>query len=206
MSNKLVSLALGGALGLLAVPSCDLNIPDLNNPGLEQLENNPTVAGINAAATGMLVGNRGGKSAATGLVNQLGILGRESYDFDPNDGRFVTEEIQGNLNRGSPFGGVFWGGNFANIKNGNILLHAVDKITAFDVTDNLAAQKSSMKGFAHTIQGLEFLSLYITHYDTGAPIDVDRPLDGPLAPFVSRDDVLKNANALFDQGLAELQT
>ena len=49
MSNKLVSLALGGALGLLAVPSCDLEIPDLNNPGLEQLQNNPTAAGVNAA-------------------------------------------------------------------------------------------------------------------------------------------------------------
>lgn len=206
MSNQLTSLVLGAALGLLAVPSCDLNIPDLNNPGLEQLQNNPTVASINAAATGMLVGNRGGKSAATGLVNQLGILGRESYDFDPNDGRFVTEDIQGNLQKGSPFGGVFWGGNFANIRNGNILIHAVDKILAFDLAANAPAQKSSMKGFAHTIQALEFLTLWITHYDTGAPIDVDRPLDGPLAPFVSRDDVLKNVNALLDQGLMELQT
>jgi starch-binding outer membrane protein, SusD/RagB family len=203
MSNKLTSLVLGAALGLLAVPSCDLNIPDLNNPGLDALQNNPTVAGINAAATGMLVGNRAGKSAPTGLVNQLGIIGRESYDFDPNDGRFVTELIQGALNKGSPFGGVLWAGNYSNIKNGNILIHAIDKITAFDDPANADAQKSSMRGFAHTIQALEFLNLWI---DTGAPIDVDRPLDGPLAPFVSKDDVLKNAGTLLDQGLTELQT
>jgi hypothetical protein len=204
MSNKLVSLALGGALGLLAVPSCDLEIPDLNNPGLEQLQNNPTVAGVNAAATGMLVGNRGGKAGATGLVNQLGILGRESYDFDPNDGRFVTEEIQGNLNKGSPFGGVLWAGNFANIRNGYIVIHALDKLAGFDDPAAAETQKSAMRGFVHTIQGLEFLGIYLTHYDTGAPIDVDHPLDAPLAPFVSKDDVLKEANRLLDLGLMEL--
>src|SRR4051794_13166795 len=132
MSIKPLALALCGILGALALPACDLDIPDLNNPGLEQLENNPTVASINAAATGLLVGNRGGKSATTGLVNQLGILGRESYDFDPNDGRFVTELIQGNLQKGSPFGGVFWGGNYANIRLGNIILHGLDKLPAFD--------------------------------------------------------------------------
>jgi starch-binding outer membrane protein, SusD/RagB family len=204
MSNKLVSLALGGALGLLAVPSCDLEIPDLNNPGLEQLQNNPTVAGVNAAATGMLVGNRAGKSATTGLVNQLGILGRESYDFDPNDARFITEEVQGALNRGSPFGGVLWAGNFANIRNGYIVIHALDKLAGFDDPAAADTQKSAMRGFVHTIQGTEFLNLYLTHYDTGAPIDVDHPLDAPLAPFVSKDDVLKEANRLLDLGLMEL--
>lgn len=204
MSNKLVSLALGGALGLLAVPSCDLEIPDLNNPGLEQLQNNPTVAGVNAAATGMLVGNRGGKAGATGLVNQLGILGRESYDFDGNDSRFVSEEIQGALNKTSPFGGVFWGGNFANIRNGYIVIHALDKLAGFDDATQADKQKSAMKGFVHTIQGLEFLGLYLTHYDTGAPIDVDHPLDAPLAPFVDKDKVLGEANRLLDLGKTEL--
>lgn len=203
MSNKLVSLALGGALGLLAVPSCDLEIPDLNNPGLEQLQNNPTVAGVNAAATGMLVGNRAGKAGATGLVNQLGILGRESYDFDGNDNRFVSEEIQGALNKTSPFGGVLWGGNYANIRNGYIVIHALDKLSGFDDPAQADKQKSAMKGFVHTIQGLEFLGLYLTHFDTGAPIDVDQPLD-KLAPFVDKDKVLGEANRLLDLGKDEL--
>src|SRR5215813_5732961 len=110
MSTKPLSLVLCGILGALAVPACDLNIPDLNNPGLEQLENNPTAAGINAAATGMLVSIRGNKTTAVGYINQIGILGRESYDFDANDGRFVTEDLAGNLNKGSPFGIGFWAG------------------------------------------------------------------------------------------------
>ena len=58
MYTKLSVLAVSGIVGSLALPACSLDIPDLNNPGLEQLENNPTTAGINTAATGLLVGDR----------------------------------------------------------------------------------------------------------------------------------------------------
>jgi hypothetical protein len=204
MSTGSFALVLSGMLGALAVPACDLDVPDLNNPGLDQLQDSPTPNKVNAAATGLLVGNRGGKSAATGLVNQLGILGRESYDFDPNDGRFVSELIRGNLQKGSPFGGVFWAGNYSNIRNGNVILHALDKLAVFDTAANAEAQKNAMRGFVHTIQAMEFEVIYLTHFDTGAPIDVDHPLGSPLAPFVSKDDVLKEVNRLLDLGAMEL--
>jgi hypothetical protein len=205
MSNKLTSLALGGALGLLAVPSCDLAIPDLNNPGLEQLQNNPTAAGVNAAATGMLVFLRANKPSATGFVNQVGILGRESYDFDANDGRFVVEDIQGNLQKGSPFGGQFWGGSYANIRGGNIILHALDKLTSFGDPTTVDKDKSAAKGFVETIQAMEFYLIVISHYGTGAPVDVDRDLTAPLGPIVSQADVIKKINDLLDQGQTDLK-
>src|SRR5689334_10813708 len=113
--TKSLTLVIGGGVAL-AVAGFDLPDPNLNQPGLQQLQNTPTVVSINTAATGLLVGNRGAKSAPTGLVNQLGILGRESYDFDAADTRFVSELIQGNLSKASPFGGSFWAGNYANIK------------------------------------------------------------------------------------------
>jgi len=91
---KMPSFALVGLAGIaVALSGCDLDIPDLNNPGLDQLENAPTAPSINTAATGLLVGNRTAKTATGGFVNQLGILGRESYDFDSADGRFVSELI-----------------------------------------------------------------------------------------------------------------
>jgi starch-binding outer membrane protein, SusD/RagB family len=204
MSNPLRSLVLGGALGLLAVPSCDLSVPDLNNPGLESLENNPTAAGANAAATGMLVSIRGNKATAVGYVNQLGILGRESYDFDPNDARFVTEDLDGTLSRGSPFGGSFWGASYANIRGGNIILHALDKLPAFNNPATADSDKAAMRGFVETMQAMEFLSVVLTHYDTGGPVDVDRDLSAPLGPFVSKADMIMKINALLDQGQMDL--
>jgi hypothetical protein len=204
MSNKLTSLALGGALGLLAVSGCDLSIPDLNNPGLEPLENNPTAAGVSAAATGMLVSIRGNKATAVGYVNQLGILGRESYDFDANDARFVTEDIGGNLQKGSPFGGSFWSGSFANIRAGNIILHALDKLPSFADPTTADADKSATKGFVETMQAWDFFFLVMTHYDTGAPIDVDRDLTAPLGPIVTKDMVIKHINDLLDTAQTDL--
>src|SRR4051812_37337555 len=99
MCTKQLALALGGILGSLTLAGCDLDIPDLNNPGLEQLQNNPTQASITTAVTGLLIGDRAQKATTLGFVNQLGILGRESYDFDTADGRFVSELIEGNLSK-----------------------------------------------------------------------------------------------------------
>ncbi|HEX7836942.1 MAG TPA: hypothetical protein VF469_05735, partial [Kofleriaceae bacterium] len=183
MATKPLALALGAILGCLALPGCNLDIPDLNNPALEQLQNNPTAAGINTAATGLLIGNRGGKSAPVGYVNLLGILGRESYDFDTADARFNAEMIQGNLSKASPYGGSFWAGPYANIRLANIILHGVDKVPEF--TDK---NRSAIQGFAHTIIALELLTVIITHDATGAVIDTDRPL-GDLGPFVKKDAV-----------------
>lgn len=205
MSNKLTSLVLGAAAGLLAVPSCDLSIPDLNNPGLEQLQDNPTAAGIEAAATGMLVSLRGNKATPTGFVNQIGVIGRESFDFDANDGRFVTEDIGGNLQKGSPFGGSFWGGSYANIRGGNIILHALDKLASFGNDKTVAADKSATKGYVETIQAMEFYLVALTHYGTGAPVDVDHDITAPLGPVVLQADVIKKINELLEQGLTDLQ-
>jgi hypothetical protein len=198
MNIKQLAFALG-IVGSLALTSCSLDIPDLNNPGLEQLENSPTAASINTATTGLLIGNRGGKSATVGLVNLLGILGRESYDFDSADIRFVSEMIQGNLSKSSPFGGTFWAGPYANIRLGNIVLHGVDKVAEF--TD---AQKAGIKGFTHTLQATELLTVILTHDSTGAVIDTDHPLGEPLGPFVSKDQVYTEIARLLDDAAAEL--
>lgn len=205
MYTKELTLAIGALLGSLALPGCDLNVPDLNNPGLEQLENDPTASSINTATTGLLIGQRGGKAGTTGLVNQLGILGRESFDFDPNDGRFVTEELQGPLVKNSAFGGVFWAGNYANIRLGNIIIHGVDKFAEISAEFSKEDQ-AGIKGVTHTIQALELLTVVLTHESTGAVIDTDHPLGDPLKPIVSRDEVYTEIARLLDQARDELAT
>jgi len=199
MNLKAPTCVLAGILGWVALPGCDLSVPDLNNPGYDQLQDSPTAALVNSAAGGLQVGIRGGKAATTGLVNQLGILGRESYDFDPSDSRFVTEELEGLLNRSTAFGGVFWAANFANIQLGFAILHALDKVSDFSDED-----KAGLRGFVYTMQALDFLTVVITHDTTGAPIDTDRPLGAELAPFVSKDEVYAKIQDLLDQAASEL--
>jgi hypothetical protein len=190
------ALALGGTVSLAA---CNLDVPDLNAPGLDELENNPTKAGITAACTGLLIGNRGNTAAENGLVTQLGILGREAYNFDTADPRYISEMLAGALNKSSPFGGNFWGGPYANIRLGHIILHGVDKVPEFT-----PAERSAIKGFTHTIQAHELLKVIITHDTNGAVIDTDRDPLGPLAPIVDKAATYTEIAKLLDMGSTEL--
>ena len=199
MHTKQLAFVVAGILSSLALSACSLEIPDLNNPGLDQVQDTPTAASINTAATGLIIGDRGGKSATTGTVNQLGILGREAYDFESADVRFVSELLQANLSKASPFGGAFWAAQYTIIRLANIILKGADKVPEFN-DDN----KSALKGFAHTMIAMEFITIIITHDSTGAPIDVDHPLGDPLGPFVPKDAVYTEIARLLDLGFDEL--
>ena len=127
-----------------SVAACDIDVPDLNNPGVDSLEDNPTPSAVSAAATGLLIGNRVGIGNEAGYVSHLGILGRESWNFDGADPRYTTELLQGIFDPGGgAFGGNFWTAPYANIKSGFTLLHALDKVQG--MTD---AQKEATRGFA----------------------------------------------------------
>ncbi len=196
MSIKKLPL-LGVMLGSLGLSGCDLDVPDLDSPGQDQLETNPTRTSINSAATGMLIANRGAKATTTGYVNLLGILGREAYDFDVSDNRFTTEMLQGPLINNDAFGGGFWAGPYANIKLGHLILHGLDKV---DFPDR---DKQAIRGFVHTIQALELMVVINTHDITGAVIDTDRPVD-ELAPWVDKNAVFVKIGQLLDDAKTEL--
>jgi starch-binding outer membrane protein, SusD/RagB family len=194
----LLKCVLGASL-LLPASGCDLDVPDLNNPGIDQLEDNPTPSGISAASTGLLIGSRGNFAQANGYVAQLGILGREAYNFDQADPRFINELLKGQLNPGSPFGGNFWTGPYANIRVADIIVRVVDQVVEFD-----AAQRSAIKGFAHTIKALDLMEVISAHDTNGAVIQTGGDLDAELPPIEDKAPVLASIAALLDMGATEL--
>src|SRR3989304_2250651 len=81
-------------LGCLTLSACpDLQVPDYTPPSLQDLQDNPTPTKSAAAAQGLLVGTRAGMSVPNGYISLLGILGRESYNFDAGEPRFVTGRL-----------------------------------------------------------------------------------------------------------------
>jgi hypothetical protein len=202
-TTRLATLALGGLLGSLALSACDLDVPDLNDPGLDVLQNAPTAAAINAACTGLLIGNRRNMAAANGYVSQLGILGRESYNFDSADPRFVTELLAGTLNQGSVFGGNFWGGPYGNIRLANVILNALEKIPAGELSDST---KTAIRGFVNTIVALDLLEVIVTHDTNGAVIDTNRALTDPLGPIVDKPTTYAKIVELLEGAAADLAT
>src|SRR5688572_17981312 len=191
------------ACGMLLVAAVcnDLVVPDYNNTSLDDFVTNPTPTKVAQASQGLLVGTRVGIGTQNGYVSLLGILGRESYNFDPADPRFITEMLIGPLDGGSPaFGGNLFAAPYRNIRNANILLGVVDNVVGLT-----AEQKSAVKGFAKTIQALDYLHVINTRDDLGAPLDVNINPTGDPAPLVAKAEIFAHISSLLDEGLTDLQ-
>src|SRR5437016_164814 len=188
-------------LATLLLTACDFDVPDLNRPGLDTLQK-PTVASVQALATGLLIGARKGVTERVGLVVEWGILGREALVLTPSDPRFVNELLQGSLDPGSNnFGGNFWVIPYSNIRGANLLLHALDNPSFVGFT---AAQKEATRGFAKTIQALDYLQVVDAHDVNGAVLNVDLPL-GQVAPIVtSTDQIFTFIETLLDDAKTSL--
>lgn len=199
-TTKVTSLIVSVAVILFSGACKDLVVPDFNNTSLEDLSSNPTPTKIAQAAQGLLVGTRVGIGEQNGYVSLLGIVGRESYNFDPADPRFITEMLIGPLDGGSPaFGGNLFAAPYRNIRNANILLGATDKVVGLS-----AAEKSAVVGFAKTIQALDYLHVINTRDDLGAPLDVNIEPTADPAPIVAKPAVFTQISTLLDEGLAAL--
>ncbi len=187
-------------VSIAALPGCDLEVGDLNNPALDDLENNPTPSGISAAATGLLIGNRVDYAEANGYIAILGILGREAYNFDAADPRYITELLEDQLDPGSGrFGGNFWSVPYSNVRNSNIVLNALEKVSGM-TPEEIAATR----GFARTIQALDLLIVINTHDVNGAVIETNRPLGADLAPIANKADTFAFIEKLLDDAATDL--
>src|SRR5262245_40605562 len=170
---------------LLAGCGDDLLVPDYNNPSLEELQN-PTPAIIAAAATGMLVGMRDEFDDRNGYISLLGIVGRESYNFDGADPRFITEMLEGQLNPSSPaFGGNLWIDRYRNIRHATMTLDALDKVSAFS-----NAQKEATRGYIKTLQAHELLLVVNTRDVNGVALDFNRAPTAAPAQLSTRTEGL----------------
>jgi hypothetical protein len=188
------------ACALLICACGDLTVPDFNNPGIDALQSNPTPSTIAQATQGMLVGARSYMSDQNGYISLLGILGRESYNFDPADTRFITEMLIGPLDPGSPaFGGNLFALRYRNIRLGNSILSAVTPVAGLS-----AAEKEAVRGFVKTIQALDLLMVINTRDDLGAPIDVDIDPTGPPAAIATKAQVFARIVQLLDEAQTHL--
>lgn len=193
LSLGLIGLLLGGC-------DSDLNVPDYNNPSIEDLQNNPTPALVRAAATGLLIGARTNLAGPNAYVSLLGIVGRESYNFDGSEPRFVTEMLAGPMSPSGAFGGNLWAARYRNIQNANFVLAAVDKVSGFS-----DQEKEAIRGFAKTMQAHDLLLVINTRDTNGAVIDNNRPIGEAPGALESKPRVLEHISQLLDQGATHLR-
>jgi hypothetical protein len=115
-----------------------------------------------------------------------------------SDPRYVSELLVGPVTNSGAFGAGLWNTRYANIRLGNIILHALDAVAGMT-----ASEKSAVRGFTKTMQALDLLLVINTRDVNGAPIDVDVPID-ELAPLSNKAAVFARIVQLLDDGRTDL--
>jgi starch-binding outer membrane protein, SusD/RagB family len=183
------------AAALAAAACYNFNIADPNGPTLSSLISNPNQANLAAAATGIFQSTR---IDQTRLIWYVGSMGREGANLSNNNQPDWQEPFFGPVNA-SEDGGRLWFDYYTAIRNCNNYIDAVPK-----ATDLVAADKAASIGFAETVKALMFLYIVELHGNLGAPVDVDRPVSAPAAPFVTEDSVYGYIIGLLDSARTNL--
>lgn len=202
LTNRLLAGArriVGAAtmLLLLIASACgDIDVVNPNNPSVSGVVNSPTATSVSALATGLL---RGTRTNVAESVRWLGAFGREGYPMSVT-GASLPGSVRDPLNGNGFPGNVLYADPYRNIRSGNIMLDAIDGVTAWSPT-----QKEAARGFAKTIQAYDFMQIIETRDSFGAPIEVSIDPTAPPAPIATRAQVYARIAALLDEGKTHLQ-
>ena len=183
------------AAALVAAGCSEPIVGNYNSPTVEAAGKDPS--SLQLQATGLLSQLRG---PTTGFTSDVGIFGRESFNYFPTDGRSHTHYVfgPGPLDySGFAAGGGVWN---AAYNNGRNIYNFLIGVAAAPITQ---AQKDAAEGFAKTIEALGYLYVAVTR-DTVGGITEIRADPKDLAPFVSRDSLYAYISGRLDEADADL--
>ncbi len=190
-SKPIVALIVGGTL---AVGACNFDVTNPNSP--PPIGPNATSAQVAAASIGLLAGLRVDQA---NWVQKVSILAREGYRLDVADPRFTTELLAGALDpTNNAFGGGQWQPQYRTIQSGYAILNVIGTAQLTD------PERNAVRGFVRTIQAVSFLTILNAHIQDSIPLDVNRSIDQPLAPFVRNDSAYKAVVVILDSARSDL--
>jgi hypothetical protein len=177
------------------VAACGLDrptVPNYNNPTPEGLAGDP-VGGVQLAANGLVFQLR---AQITGFISGAGIMGRESFNYTPTEGRNTTCWLQ-KMDYACGGGSAFWNGFYTESRNVYTFLNTVEATAGLT-----AAQKDGARGFAKTLEAYS-LAFVAERGKYGGPTDV-APDPQTLTPFVTRDSMYNYVIGRLDQAKTHL--
>lgn len=176
---------------LLATGCKDPFIPDYNNPELPA--SIPSADQLQNQVTGLVAGDR---EQAAFFILVLETMGRDVYRIDGADPRYIQQPL-GLFSPGAFLVDFTWNSSYRTIGAAQQLAGGVDNSPVFS-----APEKSGAKGFARTIQALEYIKLIETRDSLGIPISTGK---GILEPISCKPAVLTYISALLDSAATDLQ-
>jgi starch-binding outer membrane protein, SusD/RagB family len=182
---------------ILFFTSCKKDYGNLNNATIEDILSNASQSELNNLVSGTESGMR---NSLNFYLDDVGIIGRETYRFSGSEPRYVLDLLGANSSTlsGSNFYITFpWAARYRVVKNCNTLIQAANNSTL--ISD---MQKKGYIGFARTIKAYQLLlNLNLTD-SNGIRVDVADP--NHLGPFVSYADGLAAITSLLDSAKTDL--
>ena len=194
-TRRAVATAVAIAAGTLVVAACkDTAQPDVNNPSLDGVQDNPSRVTVTQMVRGVLEGYR----LNSNFPLAFSIIGRDAYNLQSAEPR-NTGELLGtsNLDPGG-FGAGFWGGQYRTVRTASVLLASLPSSTF--LTD---AEKETASGIVNTIKALELFTVWAAHDTAGMVIKVDGPPEVP-APILCRDPAINAIGELLDSARTQI--
>ena len=188
LTVMLVALTLGACKDATRV--------DLNNPSVTDFSTITDISQVQALTIGVLNGDR----AEIGNEILYGeTIGRDGYRLTGSEPRFVTELLGSGIDPSDFLGSALW--PYATIRLANIGIGGISKAPVSVLSPE--GQQATL-GYLRTIKALLYLRIVETHDTTGAPINVDIPATGPLAPLSCANDVRNYIASLLDSAATNL--
>ncbi|MGZ3765282.1 MAG: RagB/SusD family nutrient uptake outer membrane protein [Mucilaginibacter sp.] len=184
---------------ILFFTACKKDYGNLNNATVEELLKNASQSELNNLVSGTESGMR---NSLNFYLDDVSIIGRESYRFSGSEPRYVLDLLGANSATlsGSNFYITFpWAARYRVVKNCNTLIQAASNSTL--ISD---AQKKGYIGFARTIKAYQLLLNLNLTYSKGIRVNVADPNN--LGPFVSYDNGLAAISSLLDSAKNDFST
>src|SRR5438552_13195420 len=175
----------------LANGCSDPMVPDYNNPQLPSVIPSPDQ--LQNQITGLVAGDR---EQAAFFVLVLETMGRDAYRIDGADPRYVQQPL-GLFSPGAFLVDFTWNSSYRTVAGAQLLAVGVENSSVFS-----ASEKAGAKGFARTIQALEYIKVIETRDSLGAPISTG---SGKMELISCKPKVLAYISALLDSAAADLQ-
>lgn len=185
LSRFSAGLLLVLAVGLFA-PACDsLDVTDPNAPNPNDVTLQSLVSGI-----------EGGMRADLFVYLVVsGVLGREAYNFDPADPRWVEELFEGPLDPGGFLVLRPWSSRYRVIRNALTLRERVE-------SELSGGGQQATLGFINTVIGYQLL-LNLNYLDeNGIKIQFSEDIN---TPFVGKAEAFAEIERYLDEGFSQLQ-
>src|SRR5438132_2459261 len=175
----------------LANGCSDPMVPDYNNPQLPSVIPSPDQ--LQNQITGLVAGDR---EQAAFFVLVLETMGRDAYRIDGADPRYVQQPL-GLFAPGAFLVDFTWNSSYRTVAGAQLIALGVENSSVFS-----ASEKAGAKGFARTIQALEYIKVIETRDSLGVPISTG---SGKMEPISCKPKVLAYISALLDSAAADLQ-